>query len=182
MGHHRAVKEARGGSVSSAASCFRFAVVFTLLVLILIHEEERIAAEAAINEGPDLPNSQSPSSFRKLLQSDDGGGDMNRIGSSCSKDDIVISQGPASPMPHGIPQFIVLILNVCASDCTIADIHVRCGWFSSVRLVNPRVFRRVYYDDCLVNDGNSLGPGESLSFKYSNSFQYPMSVSSAECE
>ncbi|KAL3740915.1 hypothetical protein ACJRO7_022094 [Eucalyptus globulus] len=182
MDHHRAEKEARLGLVSSAASCLRFVVVSTLLVLALIHEEERVAGEAAINEGPDHPNSQNPSSSRKLLQSDDDGGDMNRIGSSCSKDDIVVYQGQTSPMPQGIPMFTVQILNACVSDCTISNIHVSCGWFSSVRLVNPRVFRRVYYDDCLVNDGNSLGPGESLSFQYSNSFQYPLSVSSAECE
>ncbi|XP_030514078.1 TPD1 protein homolog 1-like [Rhodamnia argentea] len=151
-------------------------------VLVLLHGEERVAGEAAINKGPDHPNAQSHSSSRKLLQSDDDGGDMNSIGSSCSKADIVISQGPTSPLPQGIPIFTVQILNVCTSDCSISNIHVSCGWFSSVRLVNPRVFRRVYYDDCLVNDGNSLGPGQSLSFQYSNSFQYPLSVSSAECE
>lgn len=111
----------------------------------------------------------------------DEGGDMNRIRGECSNDDIVIYQGPTDPLPGGIPAYTVQILNVCASDCSISDIHVSCGWFSSTRLVNPRVFRRIYYDDCLVNNGDALGPGQSLSFQYANSFPYALSVSTVSC-
>lgn len=122
----------------------------------------------------------------KLLDADEGGdggpgGNMNRIGTACSKDDIVIFQGQTAPLPNGIPTYTVQILNACVSGCSISDIHVRCGWFSSARLVNPRVFRRNDYDDCLVNDGEALGPGETLSFQYANSFRYPLSVSSVVC-
>ncbi|KAH7530040.1 hypothetical protein JRO89_XSUnG0026900 [Xanthoceras sorbifolium] len=109
-------------------------------------------------------------SARKLLQSD-----------ACSKDDIAIFQGSTAPLPNGIPAYTVQILNVCVSGCSISNIHVSCGWFSSVRLINPTVFRRLYYDDCLVNDGEALGPGQTLSFQYANSFQYPLSVSSVTC-
>ncbi|WZZ59793.1 hypothetical protein YC2023_059900 [Brassica napus] len=52
----------------------------------------------------------------------------------------------------------------CVSDCKIMEINVTCGWFSSVRLVNPRVFRRLSYYDCLVKDGQPLAPGQTLSF------------------
>ncbi|KAJ6741527.1 PROTEIN TAPETUM DETERMINANT 1 [Salix viminalis] len=105
----------------------------------------------------------------------------NRIGTACSKDDIDIVQGSTAPLPNGIPSYTVQILNVCVSGCSISNIHVSCGWFSSARLVSPRVFRRFYYDDCLVNDGEPLGPGEALSFQYANSFLYPLSVSSVDC-
>ncbi|VVA93335.1 unnamed protein product [Arabis nemorensis] len=105
----------------------------------------------------------------------------NRIGQDCSKDDIVVFQGSTTPLPNGVPAYTVEIVNSCVSDCSIAEIHVSCGWFSSVRLVNPRVFRRVSYDDCLVNDGEPLGPGQTLSFQYANSFSYPLSVSSVSC-
>ncbi|CAK7323302.1 unnamed protein product [Dovyalis caffra] len=117
---------------------------------------------------------------RKLPQSPDEG-DRNRIGTSCSKDDIAIFQGSTAPLPNGIPSYTVQILNVCVSGCSISNIHVSCGWFSSARMVNPTVFRRIYYDDCLVNDGEPLGPGETLSFQYANSFRYPLSVSSVAC-
>ena len=64
------------------------------------------------------------------------------------------------------------IMKVCATSCNIAAIHLRCGWFSSAKLINPIVFRRLGYDDCLVNDGKPLGIGESLSFVYANTFSY----------
>ncbi|XP_020869942.1 TPD1 protein homolog 1 isoform X1 [Arabidopsis lyrata subsp. lyrata] len=122
---------------------------------------------------------------RKLLLSPDTFSDIgdgtNRIGQDCSKDDIVLFQGSTNPLPSGVPSYTVEIFNSCVSDCNIAEIHVSCGWFSSVRLVNPRVFRRLDYDDCLVNDGQPLGPGQTLSFQYANSFSYPLSVASVSC-
>ncbi|KAK7292476.1 hypothetical protein RIF29_08257 [Crotalaria pallida] len=119
---------------------------------------------------------------RKLLLSADDG-DMNGgIGTSCSKDDIGIYQGQVDPLPSGIPCYSVQIINTCAKDdCNIANIHVHCGWFSSARLINPSVFRRVGYDDCLVNDGQALGPGSAISFQYANTYSYPLSVSSVDC-
>ncbi|GFY91633.1 tapetum determinant protein [Actinidia rufa] len=118
---------------------------------------------------------------RNSYDDDGGGSTMNRIGGTCSKDNIVIFQGPTTPLPNGIPTYTVQVLNVCVSGCSVSNIHLSCGWFSSARLINPRVFRRVCYDDCLVNDGEALGPGESLSFQYANSFSYPLSVSSIAC-
>ena len=106
----------------------------------------------------------------------------NRIfGEKCTKSDIVVNQGPTAPLPSGIPTYTVEILNVCATSCNIAAIHLKCGWFSSAKLINPKVFRRLGFDDCLVNDGKSLGVGESLSFQYANTFSYPMLVSSVAC-
>ncbi|KAI4330409.1 hypothetical protein MLD38_028699 [Melastoma candidum] len=110
-----------------------------------------------------------------------GGRKLVQVNAVCSKNDIAIYQGPTEPLPSGIPAFTVQILNVCVSNWYITNIHVNCGWFSSVHLVNPRVFRRVDYDDCVVNNGEALSPGQSLSFQYANSFQYPMSVSSVDC-
>nr|CAD1837982.1 unnamed protein product [Ananas comosus var. bracteatus] len=63
----------------------------------------------------------------------------------------------------------------------LSDIHVACGWFSSARLINPRLFRRLRFDDCLVNDGRPLAPGQSLSFQYANSFPFPLAVTSLSC-
>ncbi|KAM1033652.1 hypothetical protein ACFX13_037944 [Malus domestica] len=138
------------------------------------------AAAAGINRQVFSNENHTTGLGRKLLQQS-AGGDMNRIGTSCSKDDILIFQGQTAPLPNGIPTYTVQILNACVSGCSISDIHVRCGWFSSARLVNPRVFRRNDYDDCLVNDGEALGPGETLSFQYANSFRYPLSISSVVC-
>ncbi|XP_009386836.2 TPD1 protein homolog 1-like [Musa acuminata AAA Group] len=99
----------------------------------------------------------------------------------CSKDDIVVHQEATPPLPSGIPTYTVQVLNTCPSGCAVAGIHLSCGWYGSARLVDPRIFRRLSYNDCLVNDGASLPAGDSISFQYANSFRYPLSVSSVTC-
>ncbi|KAL1372775.1 hypothetical protein HN51_002867 [Arachis hypogaea] len=107
--------------------------------------------------------------------------DMNRIGKACSKEDIAIYTGEAAPLPSGIPSYAVQIMNKCSNDCSIANIRLHCGWFSSARLINPRLFRRLRYDDCLVNDGRPLPPATAISFQYANTFRYPLTVASLVC-
>ncbi|KAK6917870.1 hypothetical protein RJ641_018621 [Dillenia turbinata] len=50
--------------------------------------------------------------LRKLLGDD--GGATNRIGNLCSTNDIVIFQGPTTPLPNGIPTYTAQVLNVIA--------------------------------------------------------------------
>uniref|UniRef100_A0A8I6WND2 Uncharacterized protein n=1 Tax=Hordeum vulgare subsp. vulgare TaxID=112509 RepID=A0A8I6WND2_HORVV len=100
--------------------------------------------------------------------------------------DIAIEQGPGTTLPSGIPSYTVDIINRCSgagrrADCAISGIHVRCGWFSSVTLVEPTKFRRVAPDDCLVNDGKPLLADDTISFEYANSFAYKLSVAKASC-
>ncbi|EPS64003.1 hypothetical protein M569_10779, partial [Genlisea aurea] len=99
----------------------------------------------------------------------------------CSKSDILISQGQTSPLPNGIPTYTVEIMNVCATGCDVAGIHLACGWFSSARLVNPRVFKRVRFNDCVVNDGKALRNGRTVSFQYANTYQYDLAVAAVAC-
>jgi len=99
----------------------------------------------------------------------------------CSKSDIVINQGSTAPLPSGIPTYTVEIMNMCVSGCDISAIHLRCGWFSSARLINPKLFKRLRYNDCLVNDGRPLVNGGTVSFQYANTYLYPLSVSSVVC-
>ncbi|CAA2960787.1 TPD1 homolog 1-like [Olea europaea subsp. europaea] len=102
-------------------------------------------------------------------------------GDKCSKSDIVIIQGATESLPNGIPTYTVEIMNVCTSGSDISEIHLSCGWFSSARLINPRVFKRLGFDDCLVNDGKPLSIGRTISFQYANTFPYPLSVWSVSC-
>ncbi|XP_042953165.1 TPD1 protein homolog 1-like isoform X2 [Carya illinoinensis] len=124
---------------------------------------------------------------RKLLLHDGerpaaGMEETNRMwGERCSKDDIEVSQGPTAPLPSGIPTYTVEIINVCFTGCDISGIHLSCGWFSSAHLINPNIFKRLGYDDCLVNDGKPLLYGSILSFQYANTFPYPLSVSTVVC-
>ncbi|XP_051128359.1 TPD1 protein homolog 1-like [Andrographis paniculata] len=103
-------------------------------------------------------------------------------GDWCSKENILVFQGATAPLPSGIPTYTVSIENFCMyGSCKIYNIHLSCGWFSTARLIDPRIFRRLGYDDCLVKDGQLLGPAEVVVFQYANSFKYPMEVSNISC-
>jgi hypothetical protein len=98
-------------------------------------------------------------------------------GASCSNRDISVFQGYEG-LVDGIPQYSVQISNNCPS-CDPWDIHVFCGWFASARLVNSNRFKRIWYDDCLVNGGRALRYGEVLTFAYANTRMYPIRLKSA---
>ncbi|KAJ4981616.1 hypothetical protein NE237_032453 [Protea cynaroides] len=112
-----------------------------------------------------------------------GGGNAveNRVGQTCSRNEIDIYQGATDPLPNGIPTYTAVITNVCSRGCSIANLHVSCEWFSSARHIDRKLFRRLAYNDCLVKNGESLAYGETLSFVYANSFLYPLAVSSLTC-
>jgi hypothetical protein len=63
-----------------------------------------------------------------------------------------------------------MVMNRCLPgihrDCAVSGNHVRCGWLSSVSLVNPRKFQRLGHDNCLLNDGRLLLCGETVYFEY----------------
>ncbi|KAL6350122.1 hypothetical protein AAG906_004060 [Vitis piasezkii] len=100
---------------------------------------------------------------------------------NCSNGDIVIAQSRVGTLPSGIPSFSVEITNACARGCSISNLHLKCGMFASAVLVNPKIFKRQDVDDCLVNGGSPLAAGSTISFKYANTFQYPLSLASATC-
>ncbi|RVW84052.1 TPD1 protein-like 1 [Vitis vinifera] len=100
---------------------------------------------------------------------------------NCSNGDIVIAQSRVGTLPSGIPSFSVEITNACARGCSISNLHLKCGMFASAVLVNPKIFKRQDVDDCLVNGGSPLAAGSTISFKYANSFQYPLLLASATC-
>ncbi|XP_034908941.1 protein TAPETUM DETERMINANT 1 [Populus alba] len=118
---------------------------------------------------------------RKLLVRSLAMEEPSRIGEKCTGADIVISQGPTAPLSSGIPTYTVQIMNMCATGCDISRVHLNCGWFSSARLIDPKIFKRLRYNDCLVNDGKPLETGGILTFEYANTFSYPLSVSSITC-
>ncbi|KAH7843887.1 hypothetical protein Vadar_021813 [Vaccinium darrowii] len=90
----------------------------------------------------------------------------------CTNRDISISQSKDST--SGIPRYIVQIVNTCVSGCAPSNIHLHCGWFASARIVNPRIFKRLGFDDCIVKAGKPLKTSQIIRFTYSNSFMYPL--------
>ncbi|KAK7315719.1 hypothetical protein VNO77_34288 [Canavalia gladiata] len=99
----------------------------------------------------------------------------------CNKNVIEIHQSPVGTLPNGIPLYGVEIANTCLSGCNVSNIHLSCGSFSSAILINPRIFKRLRYNDCLVNNAQSLPNGHILSFRYANTYPYALSVSFVFC-
>nr|GMD84698.1 protein TAPETUM DETERMINANT 1-like [Ipomoea batatas] len=97
---------------------------------------------------------------------------------ACTNKDISISQSTYSTT--GIPQYVVEIVNTCFSGCAPSKIHLHCDWFASARIVNPNTFKRLSYDDCLVNEGKPLKASQMIRFTYSNTFMYPLAFKSAK--
>ncbi|CAM6122975.1 unnamed protein product [Calypogeia fissa] len=95
----------------------------------------------------------------------------------CATEDLTLIQGPVSTT-SGIPTFSVQIINLCG-NCALGAIHVACGNWASATPVDPYIFTRLAYNDCLVNNGKPLMSQGSISFQYSNSAMYPMSIVSA---
>lgn len=81
--------------------------------------------------------------------------------------------------PTGPPVFSVTFTNTCL-DCPLSNIHIGCGDFSSQSLVDPSIFKRLAYNDCLLNDGAALAPQNTIAFQYVSTFQYPMTVFTAD--
>ncbi|CAO2842414.1 unnamed protein product [Amaranthus hypochondriacus] len=109
---------------------------------------------------------------------------LDRFGAgdkACSEDEITIYQSVSRPLPSGIPTYTVVIENGCMSGCTITKLHLNCDGFSSARLVDPFVFRRIRFNDCLVNDGKPIPASGLISFQYANTYRYPLSVASFVC-
>ncbi|GMJ00121.1 TAPETUM DETERMINANT 1 [Hibiscus trionum] len=163
----------------SVLSSLSFAVLFLFLVAIFSGQGKNINGSFGLKLSNNTNTLFRP--HRKLLGT--AMAEPNRMwGEKCSKADIVINQGPTAPLPSGIPTYTVEILNICATGCDISGIHLTCGWFSSAHLVNPKVFKRLRYNDCLVNDGKPLINGGTLEFQYANTFPYPLSVSRVVCK
>ncbi|KAJ6747535.1 PROTEIN TAPETUM DETERMINANT 1-LIKE-RELATED [Salix koriyanagi] len=96
----------------------------------------------------------------------------------CSTGVIGIEQGQEGTFPGGTPMFRVEIVNECPTGCTI---HLSCASFRSEKVINPKVFRRIAPDDCLLNDGQPLPSGEIITFEYAAATQFPFTIKNIVC-
>ncbi|KAJ9181802.1 hypothetical protein P3X46_005856 [Hevea brasiliensis] len=157
----------------------RYICIFYLMMLIIACWNLGIQSGASNKflQSSDKNNNQSTTLSETLLESYPSQRKL-LVHGTCSNRDISISQ--SRDFTSGIPQYIVQIVNTCVSGCAPSDIHLHCGWFASARMVNPTTFKRLSYDDCLVNGGKTLMNGQIIRFTYSNSFMYTLALKSAK--
>ncbi|KAH9290529.1 hypothetical protein KI387_034646 [Taxus chinensis] len=103
------------------------------------------------------------------------------VSGHCSEHDMVVTQGNMGPRYNGIPGYLVSILNVCTTGCSISNVHLSCGWFASAIEINPATFKRLKYNDCLVNGGKPIKAGQTVYFTYANTFPCTLKLSAFTC-
>uniref|UniRef100_A0A0D9XII9 Uncharacterized protein n=1 Tax=Leersia perrieri TaxID=77586 RepID=A0A0D9XII9_9ORYZ len=166
-----------------AAMLVRSDAVAAIIVLLLLVSQAGVYGESSSSA------TQPKLNTRKLLNisgdhsaNNAGGHSTERMEpEGCSGENVVVYQNNAQHLPSGIPTYSVEVINTCTA-CTVYDVHVACGEFASTELVDPTQFQRVGFNDCLVKGGGPLGPSESVSFQYSNSFAYPLAIANVACE
>ncbi|KAJ6294306.1 hypothetical protein OIU76_022398 [Salix suchowensis] len=154
-------------SITTVVSKIVGVVLVMILLLAMLLSTFSFSSGLAKDEGGFMGSSRAflheegnyivPAPHRKLLVRSKATEEPNRIGEKCTGADIVVSQGPTAPLSSGIPTYTVQIMNMCSTGCDISGIHLNCGWFSSARLIDPKIFKRLRYNDCLVNDGKASG-------------------------
>ncbi|KAL9247440.1 hypothetical protein vseg_020872 [Gypsophila vaccaria] len=84
-----------------------------------------------------------------------------------------LKNGPSIKQTQvGKAKFRVDVVNNCGT-CPVTDIHVKCGKFPQ-SLVDPKMFKVLKFDDCVVNSGLPLLPLQILTFNYSRPTKYPL--------
>ncbi|XP_044984138.1 TPD1 protein homolog 1B-like isoform X1 [Hordeum vulgare subsp. vulgare] len=159
------------------------AVVVVVTMLLLQACSEGSQASASSSQRLPLHQMRKMLSVNAPSMSSSGGGGHSVEPlelEECSQDLLEVSQINAPSMAGGIPAYSVSITNTC-TDCLVCDVHIACGDFASNDVIDPAKFRRLGFNDCLVNDGRSIDPSFPVSFHYGNSFPYPMTVASASC-
>ncbi|PON77223.1 Protein TAPETUM DETERMINANT [Parasponia andersonii] len=126
--------------------------------------------------------SSTTATHRKLLNQREKAKQPDRSSEEkCVSSDVLIRQSPTDPLSSGIPAYYVEIVNNCFTGCNISGIHINCGLFSSAKFIDPKIFKQLSYDECLVNDGKPLVSGGTIDFTYANTYVYQLSVSSVLC-
>ncbi|KAL5995451.1 hypothetical protein ACLOJK_025513 [Asimina triloba] len=98
---------------------------------------------------------------------------------SCSLSNIQVTQRATGGSVQGAPEYEVTIANNCI--CSQSNLQVSCAGFSSAEAVDPRVFRPVGGNLCLVNDGRPVQQSPPpITFKYAAQTKYNLTPSSSQ--
>lgn len=86
----------------------------------------------------------------------------------------MVRQTQVKLVGEGNKKFRVEVMNKCPM-CPIINLRLKCQGFPQP-LVDPTLLRVLSSSagNCVVNDGLPLSPMETLSFNYSNSYQFAL--------
>ncbi|GAV60548.1 hypothetical protein CFOL_v3_04078 [Cephalotus follicularis] len=97
----------------------------------------------------------------------------------CSMDDLLIRQTPSGGKVEAKPEFEVSVLNEC--PCLQGNIILACNGFQSVKHIDPLVLVKSG-NECLLNNGSSLGPFGMQTFSYAWDSLFPFDPVSSKID
>ncbi|XP_037424352.1 TPD1 protein homolog 1B-like [Triticum dicoccoides] len=166
-------------------ACFRIrssAAAVVVVTMLLLQACFEVSASSSLQQHPHQSRKMLSVDASSVSSSGAGGPSAEPLElEECSEDLLEVFQNNAPSMAGGMPTYSVEFTNTCI-DCAVCDVHVACGDFASNDVIDPDKFRRLGFNDCLVNGGRSIEPSFPVSFQYGNSFPYPMTVASASCD
>ncbi|KAK9057610.1 hypothetical protein SSX86_022446 [Deinandra increscens subsp. villosa] len=156
--------------------------VFSFMLFIIVLSHLQFLGGASNEYLHDNKNSTTSAAIKSPFNSHTNHSFQDNVQqTSCRPNDLRIAQSQVGFT--GIPLYAVEIINGCLSEaagCQPSKVHLHCDWFASARFINPKVFKRLSYDDCLVNDGKSFKSGQMISFSYANTHMYPLALKHAQ--
>lgn len=95
----------------------------------------------------------------------------------CSLSDISVGQNRTTNWAHGMPVWSVNITNNCA--CSRLEVKLNCFGFKTNLGVDPSILS-VSENECLLKNGQPVGPFETVNFLYAWDFKFPFQPISAK--
>ncbi|XP_031476883.1 TPD1 protein homolog 1-like [Nymphaea colorata] len=101
-------------------------------------------------------------------------------GKLCDKSSVNVSYERTGTVVEGQPEWEVVVRNTCG--CSLSHVQLTCTGFSTVKEVDPRLFRSLAKDQdhCLVNDGKPIAPSSTVRFSYAWLTPYDLPFFSAQ--
>lgn len=86
------------------------------------------------------------------------------IDKTCSPRDVRKYQWASGFTSLHVPKYTVQIINEAWHVKGVFGVRISCGEFASKALINPMIFRRISFCNCLLKDGRIMNRGDRSSF------------------
>ncbi|CAN6464664.1 unnamed protein product [Victoria cruziana] len=101
-------------------------------------------------------------------------------GKPCDRSSVDVSYERTGTVVEGQPEWEVVVRNTCS--CSLSHVQLTCTGFSTVKEVDPSLFRNLANDQdhCLVNNGKPIAPSSAVRFSYAWLTPYDLPFFSAQ--
>ena len=103
--------------------------------------------------------------------------DENFAEKSCTNADLKMKQEATGSQVGGKIEYEVNVQNTCT--CVFVDVILDCGGFQTQEPIDPSILKQDG-QDCTLNNGNSIAPNSTLTFKYAADQIFNFTIKNAQ--